>query len=317
MAKLFAHLTSGGRVTIDAVQADLSVEADVAKVVELCRETGRPPLRGIFHCSGFSHDVTLADIAQGDLEKVAGPKNYAAMWLHEKTLDLSPPLEVFACVSSTAADLSSRYFLTYGPSNAMLNSFVRFRRALGLPASALNMTSLKDVGIVAKDWRVRQAQHLSGWEFITSKLASQHLLDGVLGDREALVQWQLRDDTPGYGHNRAAVVHNIAEPLTLGAAALGNSGPRTINTPQEVLAWLIDTVQAITHTPDVPAKAMLVSAPSLVLSWGVPRLHCFPLTASSVSSCVLSRTAAWTASRSWSCRVGSRATWAWTCPRPS
>jgi hypothetical protein len=115
------------------------------------------PWRGIFHCSGFFQDRALADIQRGDLEHVAGPKNSAALWLHQQTLDHGS-LEIFAVVSSTSADVCTRNTLVYGATNALLNSFVRYRRSLGLPACALNMTSLSDVGIVANDPRIRQAQ---------------------------------------------------------------------------------------------------------------------------------------------------------------
>jgi hypothetical protein len=40
----------------------------------------------------------------------------------------------------------------------MLNSFVRYRKSLGLPACALNMATLCDVGIVADKPAVRQMQ---------------------------------------------------------------------------------------------------------------------------------------------------------------
>jgi hypothetical protein len=88
---------------------------------------------------------------------MAGPKNSAALWLHQQTLDQGS-LEIFAVVSSTSADACARNSMLYGATNALLNSFVRYRRSLGLPACALNMMSLSDVGIVANDHRIRQAQ---------------------------------------------------------------------------------------------------------------------------------------------------------------
>jgi hypothetical protein len=115
------------------------------------------PWRGIFHCSGFFQEGALADITWGDLEHMAGPKNSAALWLHQQTLDQAS-LEIFAVVSSNSADVCTRNTLVYGATNALLNSFVRYRRSLGLPACALNMMSLCDVGIVANDPRIRRAQ---------------------------------------------------------------------------------------------------------------------------------------------------------------
>jgi hypothetical protein len=101
--------------------------------------------------------MTLSEIKRGDLERMAGPKNHAALWLHDRTRDITS-IETFAVISSTSADVCSRHMMVYAATNAMLNSFVRYRRSLGLPACALNMTSLTDVGIVARDAKVRQAQ---------------------------------------------------------------------------------------------------------------------------------------------------------------
>jgi NADP-dependent 3-hydroxy acid dehydrogenase YdfG len=88
---------------------------------------------------------------------MAGPKNSAAMWLHQQTLD-QDSLDIFAVISSTSADLSMNNSMVYCATNALLNSFVRYRRSLRLPACALNMMSLSDVGILANDHRMRQAQ---------------------------------------------------------------------------------------------------------------------------------------------------------------
>jgi hypothetical protein len=101
--------------------------------------------------------VAWCQLKRGDLEKLAGPKNMAAWWLHEMTLDMKS-IENFAVVSSVAADLAARGFLVYAPTNAMLNSFVRYRQSLGLPACALNMATLCDVGIVADKPAIRQMQ---------------------------------------------------------------------------------------------------------------------------------------------------------------
>jgi hypothetical protein len=100
---------------------------------------------------------------------VAGPKNNAALWLHQQTLDQAS-LEVFAVVSSISADGCSRNTVVYAATNALLNSFVRYRRSLGLPACALNMTSLSDVGIVANDPRIRQAQ-VCHWQSLQQEVA--------------------------------------------------------------------------------------------------------------------------------------------------
>jgi hypothetical protein len=101
--------------------------------------------------------MAWTQIKRGDLESLSGPKNMGAWWLHEMTLDMTS-IEDFAVISSAAADLAARGFLVYGPTNAMLNSFVRYRQSLGLPACALNMATLCDVGIVADKPAVRQMQ---------------------------------------------------------------------------------------------------------------------------------------------------------------
>lgn len=127
MAQLFeTELVAGAR--IKAIEADLSKQADVAKVVHFCTAESQC-WAGIFHCSGFSTQENLSEIQMGDLERVAGPETNAACWLHEGTLGLQPPLETFAVVSTTSADMCARHMMVYAATNAMLNSFVRYRRS--------------------------------------------------------------------------------------------------------------------------------------------------------------------------------------------
>lgn len=263
MTSQFADLLERG-VCVDALTADLSKMGDVDRVLDFCRSQPQP-LKGIFHCAGFTIDKALLDLSAADLRRIAGPKNAAAWRLHTATLDCDS-LEVFALIGSTSADISNRNATVYAASNAMLNALVRQRRLQGLPAVALNMTSLTDVGIVARDWRVRMVQAQAGLEFVTSSAAVSQLLDAVTDARFGnVVQWQLQAECPFYGANAAALLHNLPHVLTLGAAATGGSGAKGIEqqrllaNPSAILEFLVSTIGSVTKNPDVSPKAMLAN----------------------------------------------------------
>lgn len=83
-----------------------------------------------------------------DWQAVLRPKVSGAINLHRALV--GAPLEFFICLSSAAAMMGNVGQASYSASNAILDSFCRWRNVQGLPASSLNLPAVSDVGYVAE-----------------------------------------------------------------------------------------------------------------------------------------------------------------------
>nr|WP_239005050.1 SDR family NAD(P)-dependent oxidoreductase [Mycolicibacterium sp. CBMA 360] len=120
---------------IHVFSGDVGNEAELAALLDRIR-TELPPLAGVAHLAGVLDDALLP---QQDLErfrKTLGPKAFGALHLHKLTKD--DDLDFFIVYSSASAVLGSPAQANYATANALLDGLVAHRRALGLPATAVN-----------------------------------------------------------------------------------------------------------------------------------------------------------------------------------
>jgi phthiocerol/phenolphthiocerol synthesis type-I polyketide synthase D len=133
------------------VRAEIVVElGDVAdpgvaeRLVAAAEQTGRP-LRGVIHSAAVLDDQLVAGLTRESLEAIWTPKAAGALRLHEATTDRQ--LDWWAGFSSMASLLGSPGQLSYAAANAWLDALVEWRRAAGLPATAINWGQWADVGL--------------------------------------------------------------------------------------------------------------------------------------------------------------------------
>ena len=135
---------------IRATGADIAVECgDVAdratagRVVAAATATGLP-VRGVLHAAAVVEDATLTSITDELIDRDWAPKVYGAWNLHHATAD--EPLDWFCSFSSAAALLGSRGQGAYAAANSWLDGFTHWRRAQGLPASAIAWGAWDQIG---------------------------------------------------------------------------------------------------------------------------------------------------------------------------
>ncbi|HYY00585.1 MAG TPA: SDR family NAD(P)-dependent oxidoreductase, partial [Mycobacterium sp.] len=135
---------------IRATGADIVVQCgDVAtrdtadRLVEVATATGLP-LRGVLHAAAVVEDATLNNITDDLIDRDWAPKVYGAWHLHHATAD--QPLDWFCSFSSAAALLGSRGQGAYAAANSWLDGFTHWRRAQGLPASAIAWGAWDEIG---------------------------------------------------------------------------------------------------------------------------------------------------------------------------
>ena len=98
-------------------------------------------------------DAPLAELDAERLPSACSRRRLAGAWnLHLATLD--EPLDSFVLFSSIAGMLGNPSQANYAAANAFLDALAHQRRALGLPALAIEWGVLADVGYVARTRRV-------------------------------------------------------------------------------------------------------------------------------------------------------------------
>jgi polyketide synthase 5 len=135
---------------IRAIGADVVVECgDISEpstaqgLVATAIATGLP-VRGVLHAAAVVEDATLTNISDELIERDWAPKVYGAWNLHTATAD--QPLDWFCSFSSAAALVGSPGQGAYAAANSWLDSFTHWRRAQGLPATAIAWAAWAEIG---------------------------------------------------------------------------------------------------------------------------------------------------------------------------
>jgi polyketide synthase 5 len=135
---------------IRAIGADVVVECgDIAeaataqRLVATATATGLP-VRGVLHAAAVVEDATLTNITDELIERDWAPKVYGAWNLHTATTE--QPLDWFCSFSSAAALVGSPGQGAYAAANSWLDAFTRWRRAQGLPATAIAWGAWAQIG---------------------------------------------------------------------------------------------------------------------------------------------------------------------------
>ena len=101
-------------------------------------------MRGVLHLAAVVEDATLTNITDELIERDWAPKVYGAWNLHTATAD--QPLDWFCSFSSAAALVGSPGQGAYAAANSWLDAFTLWRRAQGLPATAIAWGAWAQIG---------------------------------------------------------------------------------------------------------------------------------------------------------------------------
>jgi acyl transferase domain-containing protein len=128
-------------------RGDVSRRADVRRALAEIRRS-MPPLRGIMHTAMVLDDALLPNLNAARMRRVLHPKVKGAFHLHRETLSHS--LDFFVLFSSLSSLIGMPGQGNYVAANAFLDGLSHHRRALGLPAMAINWGFLGKVGVAAR-----------------------------------------------------------------------------------------------------------------------------------------------------------------------
>jgi phthiocerol/phenolphthiocerol synthesis type-I polyketide synthase D len=133
-----------GDTEITFVSGDIALPEVAERLVAAAEETGRP-LRGVVHAAGVTGEGLVAALTAEGMQRVWAPKVAGALRLHIATA--SRELDWWVGFSSMATLLGLPGQLAYATANAWLDALMAWRRASGLPATAINWGQWSDVGM--------------------------------------------------------------------------------------------------------------------------------------------------------------------------
>ncbi|HEY7052270.1 MAG TPA: SDR family NAD(P)-dependent oxidoreductase, partial [Mycobacterium sp.] len=137
-----ADLADG--IEIDYVAGDIASPGVAEQLVAAAEQTGLP-LCGVVHAAGITGDGLVTAVTEDGLERVWAPKVAGALRLHAATA--TRQLDWWVGFSSMATLLGLPGQLAYTTANAWFDALVAWRRASGLPATAINWGQWSDVGM--------------------------------------------------------------------------------------------------------------------------------------------------------------------------
>ncbi|KUI02474.1 type I polyketide synthase [Mycobacterium sp. IS-3022] len=152
-------LSSRSQPTLEALETIQLIRALGADVVVECGDISEPetaqrlvtaatatglPVRGVLHAAGVIDDAILTNITDELIERDWAPKAYGAWNLHAATA--GQPLDWFCSFSSAAALVGSPGQGAYAAANSWLDAFTLWRRAQGLPATAIAWGAWAQIG---------------------------------------------------------------------------------------------------------------------------------------------------------------------------
>jgi len=134
----------GSRTEIVVELGDVA-EPGVAERLVAAAQDGGLPLRGVIHSAAVLDDELVGGLSKDRLEAIWAPKAAGAVRLHQALSDRK--LDWWVGFSSMASLLGSPGQLSYACANAWLDALVQWRRAAGLPATAINWGQWAEVGL--------------------------------------------------------------------------------------------------------------------------------------------------------------------------
>jgi acyl transferase domain-containing protein/NADPH:quinone reductase-like Zn-dependent oxidoreductase/acyl carrier protein len=149
-----------------AAAVDIAAEEKVKQLIDHMKEI-MPPLTGIFHGAAVLDDGFLEDMDNHRFTQVMMPKVAGVLHLHKYTRDL--PLDFFISFSSVSSIIGNPGQGNYVAANAFLDAFSHYRRALGLPATTINLGALKEVGLVSRSENTERILEGSGVKGMTNQ----------------------------------------------------------------------------------------------------------------------------------------------------
>nr|AAR85531.1 polyketide synthase [Didymella maydis] len=166
LARLRATNCATTVLACDVAERDL-----LASALATVKDT-LPPIRGVIQGAMVLRDGMLAQLSRSDYLAVLRPKLHGTWNLHA----LLPDLDFFIVESSISGIVGNAAQAAYAAANTFLDAFARYRRSLGLPATAIDIGAVEGIGYLARNPELKRAMERQGFSF-TDEARLMRLLD--------------------------------------------------------------------------------------------------------------------------------------------
>ncbi|KAJ5652341.1 Acyl transferase/acyl hydrolase/lysophospholipase [Penicillium longicatenatum] len=145
---------------VDFVQGSVSKLENVTKAITLAQTQGQ--LKGIFQMSMVNRDQNLTRMTLEDWNQAVDPKVTGTWNLHNAALSVGVELDFFVLFSSLSGMFGQPGQSNYAGANTFLDAFSQYRLSLGLPACAVGIGAVEEVGCLAVRESVMQRFKATG-----------------------------------------------------------------------------------------------------------------------------------------------------------
>jgi aryl carrier-like protein len=186
----FRELESLG-CEIQVVKGSVSSPEDVRQAVNEANK----PLKGILQMSLVLRDQAFPRMTYDEWNAATSAKVQGTWNLHHATRAAGANLDFFVLFSSISGVIGQPGQANYASANTFLDAFVQYRTNLNLPASAIDIGAVEDVGYVARNeglLRKMKTANVYG-------LREQELLDALMLAMIPRTVSQSKSCSAGYG----------------------------------------------------------------------------------------------------------------------
>ncbi|KAF9888394.1 hypothetical protein FE257_008672 [Aspergillus nanangensis] len=169
--EFFEELASMG-CRADFVRGTVSEAGDVAAAMELAHGH----LKGILQMSMVLRDNSFPHMTKDEWDTVVDPKVKGTWNLHNSSISIHADLEFFVLFSSISGNVGQPGQINYACANTFMDAFAEYRLNQGLPACAIQIGAVTEVGFLAENNAVMQRVKHTGSENLVSR---QEFLDAL------------------------------------------------------------------------------------------------------------------------------------------
>ena len=135
-------------VRVEILKCDIANEAALTQALDPVLES-MPPIRGVIQGAMVLKDQMFTNMTHDTFINTVRPKVQGSWSLHKATL--SQPLDFFILLSSAASFVGNAGQSNYVAACSYQVALSAHRHSLGLPATAIDIGKVKDVGFVAEN----------------------------------------------------------------------------------------------------------------------------------------------------------------------
>ncbi|KAI1093575.1 beta-ketoacyl synthase domain-containing protein [Rostrohypoxylon terebratum] len=205
------ELLASRNIHVECFVCDVSKKDQVVRVIQQISLSR--PIRGIVHAAVSYLDLSFDKLSHSKWNKCLSAKVEGTKNLHEATLSM--PLDFFVMVTSALSVYAFETQGAYSAANDFQAAFARYRRQMGLPASTVSLSLIRDVTDVGTDastidlFERNRALTLDEHQFLV--LLEPAFLNNRTVDSETSEQWFGQEEDP----LSAANLHTYLDPFSM------------------------------------------------------------------------------------------------------